>query len=375
MNTEPFEKSLAQVLYKTCNFYYHHKRAQGERKAGQKSKARRLLVEELLRRKEILGKAGSIPENERSTLQGLYYKIRKRMNGETDITRESFIAAISNECRSLDIKREELGIFAAVRAEIYFRGEVYPVSWDKLKQLAELGSDIILIEKEGVSIALEPFARRRGVALINSRGFIVEYAKELMDLLRVHNANLFQLTDMDASGLLISTKVEEIPRIGIDHETIVRLGLAFGDVSELYKPHLRHLKALPKDLQDSVRSYRIEIDSVLAEVGPDKFWEHLEERMVELAPKRDLTRSLDLSINLPDEISGPIDMLTKYLKAMGKPKQEQIMMELREWENGLMDVTEYEQRLQDEIVKSFSNDTRIKELSKALTELVSTFLR
>lgn len=132
------------------------------------------------------------------------------------------------------------------------------------------------------------------------------------------------------------------------------------------------MKALPKKLQDSVRRYRIEIDSVLAEVGPDKFWEHLEERMVELAPTRDLTRSLDLSINLPDEISGPIDMLTKYLKAMGKPKQEQIMMELREWENGFMDVTEYEQRLQDEIVKSFSNDARIKVLSEALTALVST---
>ena len=47
-------------------------------------------------------------------------------------------------------------------------------------------------------------------------------------------------------------------------------------------------------------------------------------------------------------------------------------MELREWENGFMDVTEYEQRLQEEIVKSFSNDARIRELSEALTELVST---
>jgi len=132
------------------------------------------------------------------------------------------------------------------------------------------------------------------------------------------------------------------------------------------------VKALPRELQESIKGYRIEIDSVLAEVGPERFWDHVEDRMFELAPKRDLTRSLDLSVNLPDEISEPIDMLTRYIKAMGKPEQHRIMMELREWKDGFMDATEYEQRLQDEIVRSFSDDRRIMELSEALNELVST---
>jgi hypothetical protein len=110
------------------------------------------------------------------------------------------------------------------------------------------------------------------VALVNSRGFIVEYAKDLMALSLDYNANIFQLTDMDASGLLISRKVEEIPRIGIDNETVARLGPKFGDVAESYKAHRRHLKALPLELQELVKSSRIEIDSVLAEVGPMRFW-------------------------------------------------------------------------------------------------------
>ena len=120
------------------------------------------------------------------------------------------------------------------------------------------------------------------------------------------------------------------------------------------------------------------IDGVLShsvdeEVGPERFWGHLEKRMTEHAPRRDLTRSVDLSINLPEEIATPIGWLTEHIKALGKPRRGQIELKLREWGDGFMDVPESERLFQAEIAESISEDRRIKELSKALNKLVLAF--
>jgi len=114
------------------------------------------------------------------------------------------------------------------------------------------GCDVILVEKEGFCEVLEPYANRRGVALVNSRGFATEYAKQLLDLSEMLQGNLFLLTDYDASGLLIAEKLKDILRLGVDPRMISRLGLS---------------------------RKRIEIDAILAAVGPEKLWNYLEERM------------------------------------------------------------------------------------------------
>ena len=54
------------------------------------------------------------------------------------------------------------------------------------------------------------------------------------------------------------------------------------------------------------------------------------------------------SINLPDEIATPINILIENVKSIGKPKQKAIIMELHEWEDGFMDVTEYERQCKSE---------------------------
>ena len=58
--------------------------------------------------------------------------------------------------------REKLGIKAADRAQPFFPGRENPVSFDSIEALSENGSDVLLIEKEGVADVLEPFARRCG---------------------------------------------------------------------------------------------------------------------------------------------------------------------------------------------------------------------
>ena len=368
INTEPFQKPLAQTLYNACKFYHHYKRGGTRRRVGQKSIARQLLVKELNRRAE-LRLHGPLPRSERTTQQGLYYKIRKAMGGKMDIRRDSFISAILSECRSNGWKRAELGIFAAVRSEMYFRAQVYQISWESIKDLAQKGSDVILIEKEGIALALAPYAEKRGVALVNSRGFIVDYAKDLLELSRRSNANLFQITDLDDSGLLISSQVPEIPRIGIDLRTLSLLDLIYEEVAEEYNPK-KHIKALTEIQRRLVAKKRIEIDSILAEVGPERLWNHLEERMLELAPTRDLTRSIDLSVELPLKIIEPLNILTNWIKSIGYPKQTALIKRIENWDMDFTDINEMEKKLQSDIVEVIEADVRTEEVSKALYDII-----
>ena len=118
--------------------------------------------------------------------------------------------------------REELGIFAADRAQVYFKGRSYDVGIDDLDLLMKKGTDLLIIEKEGVAEVLAPFAETYGIALLNTRGFLTDYAKRLSELTE---SNIAILTDFDYSGLLIAKKVPNIPRIGIDVETLSHFGL------------------------------------------------------------------------------------------------------------------------------------------------------
>jgi len=85
--------------------------------------------------------------------------------------------------------------------------------------LAGMGCDIIIVEKGGVCEVLEPYASRRGWALLNSRGFIVDYVEKVIELSKRMRGNLYFFSDFDLSGLYMWCKLREktkIPRIGVD---------------------------------------------------------------------------------------------------------------------------------------------------------------
>jgi hypothetical protein len=118
----PFVKALGQTLTGVCRFYPRFKRRKGLSK-GKTSKARTLLLDELCRRQNLLEKYGQLPQSEKMTQQGIYYKIRSKMGGEIDIKRDSFTPALRDLCIELggDLSyREKLGIIAAERANSIF---------------------------------------------------------------------------------------------------------------------------------------------------------------------------------------------------------------------------------------------------------------
>ena len=103
---------------------------------------------------------------------------------------------------------------------------------------------MVIVEKEGVVKQLSPFADEKGLALLNTRGCLTEYASILSEQSRKNGCNIAILTDFDASGLLIARSVPDVYRIGIDLDTLKYFGLDPGTVEEEYKPKQNHLKPL-----------------------------------------------------------------------------------------------------------------------------------
>jgi Protein of unknown function C-terminus (DUF2399) len=173
----------------------------------------------LEKRLDNLQKNPKLLETGRLIQSGIYYALRKILieKGIKVASREHITGSIKDVCerlgkkvRGVGFKRHELGIIAAARAQLYFRGESIGVGIDEISDLAQVGTDLIIIEKEGAVEALAPFADKYGIALVYTRGFLTEYAIELSELAEKSGCNVAILTDFDASGLLIVTKLYQL---------------------------------------------------------------------------------------------------------------------------------------------------------------------
>ena len=374
-NLTPIASDLVQVMYDVCNRYVKSRVTPKTAKI-----ATMHLKIELLRRKDLLEKHGSIPQEEWTTQQGIYYKIRKMMNGNIGMKRESFAKAILRECEELfgaRSWRERLGIKAAVRAQFFHRGKEDPVSFDSIEVLSQKGSDLLLIEKEGVAEILEPYASKRGVAVLNTRGFAVEYAKRIMEDAKAQRGNVFLLTDWDLEGLLMGKNLPQFRRIGINDSIIELAGrfydprrkLVRADVEEDYKPN----KNIQSDkLTDAERSEvaktRVEIDAVLAAVGPAALWKAIEATISEQIKVRDLTRSIEPEIRPPDSIAEPIKRIQDAICEIGEPMLEKNLDPLREWRKGFTDVEKLERRIQNDITSTLSRKRKLRRVAAILSK-------
>jgi hypothetical protein len=319
----------------------------------------------------ILEKAGiKLSTTTRKTIQGQYIK------------------AI---CKELGITRAELGIVAADRAQIYFRGRWEDVGIDELDTLMHYGVDVLIIEKEGVAQALSHYADEYGIALINTRGFLTENVSILSNLARKTDGNVAILTDYDISGMLIAIKAPKgVPRIGIDFETLKYFGIEKSSLSALeenYEPSESHLKAVENhvdivlidgssedsfDLASNIqylRHKRIEIDSVIKYVGIAKFWTFIIDRLEKEFPNKNYNRA----INIPSSvIPEPLEKLTKIInRKVSKILQPYIIEKKKSLEiyEGFLPIKEYE----NNIMKEFKNavENNVRSLTPLLDDILS----
>lgn len=96
------------------------------------------------------------------------------------VQRKSFKARLKAICDKAAIRRDQLNIITGARAELYFNGKWESVSFDKIEELSAEGTDILFIEKEGIPDELKEFADKWGIAMVNSRGYLTEFAHDLM---------------------------------------------------------------------------------------------------------------------------------------------------------------------------------------------------
>jgi hypothetical protein len=158
-----------------------------------------------LMKRELIDRQTRIDDGEEvewETQNSFYYYMRTIFleNGidpdhEGDKFRENMTQHITTICHELETTREDLNIIAKDRATFYHKGQETKISLDSLEDLAKKGTDIILIEKSGICKLFAPYAAKAGIALLDSEGFIVEYARRLSGLSQENGCNIALLKD------------------------------------------------------------------------------------------------------------------------------------------------------------------------------------
>jgi hypothetical protein len=306
--------------------------------------------------------------------QSLWYKarndylVRRPGESEPDVSRKYFIEKVRQICGAMGVSREKLGVFAAERAILYFRGNRAGVSLESITEVFRYGSDLIAIEKEGICVVLEPLAAEYGITLLNSRGQLVDYAEQVIAEARKSGARVFLLSDMDDAGFVMGNNLEGIDRLGVDSRMIQELAGEMGHVTA------GEVKEFRKGIEEKANFYftnleedqylelgwtskeppsrkdwmmRVEIDAVLAFVGRERFWSYLLKRMKELAPERDLTRSLrdpaELAERaLPHEVKEYVEHVRETFRAPIQRAIEKRLGEYREWKGDFQNMEELE---------------------------------
>ncbi len=247
-------------------------------------------------------------------------------------TRSNFTALIRIICDEvLRVNMEEIGIFAADRAQIHFQGHWYDVGFDELHSLKLKGTDLIIIEKEGIAEVLAPYADKIGVALLFTRGFATKYVRDLSELAKNAGCNVVVLSDYDDSGMLLASKLV-VSRIGIDPKTLEYFNLKREEVEEKYTPknHLSSIEDLVnEDEFDYLSGKRIEINSVKTKVGTKKLWEWIIDRLREIFPNRNYNRAIEVpTVVKPDNLKELYAKIENRIESYIEPEYEKEVEEL-----------------------------------------------
>jgi hypothetical protein len=372
INLEPFAKIFANEFYKFCKSPNNKKNNNNPKTTDNNTYHLRIWLNE---RWEAVKKDPALLTTGRVTLDGGYYRLRTRLDrlGIPIRDRDYIKTQIREICeKEMGLKRAELGIIAAERAQFYYKGRTYGVRIDEISELAKYATDIVIIEKQGAVEALAPFADKQGIALLYTREFSTEYALELTERT---DSNIIVLTDLDASGLLIQTKLPDnkpIYRVGVNQEMLDYFGLDFDEVSETYKPEehydtvAEYLKnnnynLISKDLFKRLKTERVEIDSILSKVSNKDFWDYIIEFLKEKFPNRNYNRSIDVPKSVtPIYLQKFIDNINQIIIKAQEPERQKIVNEL-EYTEGLFDELEdKENEIEDRLRSIVENNQEIK---------------
>jgi hypothetical protein len=207
INLEPYQKLIAETVSKLAYKIpsLHGKGIHTIWDTGLGGIYKLFLVDFLKNRHKQISRNPSDAVKDRLTQSGCWYRERPKMiaagfkprNKVTDskgreiydwnTVRKGFTSSINNVIKELwpdgSVTRESLGIVAKARAMLYINGQVYPVSFDSKEELARIKvTDMIIVEKEGITDVLLDAAQKYRIALVATAGHFVDYVTDLMRL-------------------------------------------------------------------------------------------------------------------------------------------------------------------------------------------------
>jgi hypothetical protein len=344
INTKPYADDIAKTISKLAYLMpsYHGEGYGRQYESSPKDEdqnAIKYLVDFLLERKKDVDKDPSLKTIDRLTQSSVWYRIRPIMieagfkpKKSWTQTRRYLTSIIDDLCKGKllyhgeeifpgeSITREDLGIVAAAKGVMFYRGETYPVSIDNIKELAGKGIAICVVEKEGIPLLLAPHAAKYGIALVTTGGRLTEYVKDLIEEIKEIGSIVWTLVDFDAVGDDIANSTRTpTPNIGIDRDIVKWLQqnghphLTQGEVEEEYKPP----KGIPIN-DEYLAHHRIELDSIVAKVGAKALWEYVlyRSQLPEFSPEGfNLNKVVTMPGNeefYPPEVKDAIVKLDRY---------------------------------------------------------------
>lgn len=362
-----------------------HKNKTGLKKGDIIKELRDLIKERI----EEVKENDKVIELGRWTQSTIFYYLRPILLDKGDENpgnhRKYITSQINNVCKSFGFKRHELGIIAAERAQLYFDGKSLGVSFAQLEELAKKGTDLLIIEKEGVADVLAPFANEKGIAILNTRGFLTEYAEDLSELAENEDCNIAILTDFDPSGLVIASSLPKAYRIGIDFKTLEKLDLDIEDVEEKGNKdnHLTSLKKMGYEIPspyneiewDDMIEYldsgkRIEIDSVLRVMGNERFWNYILTKLNSKFTKRDYNRAIEIPEYVPPkEIDDLFENIKNIVSEFQTDERENISEGLKDIKR-FIDVTPKKEEIKERLRANIQDNSDVK---NKILDLIKNF--
>lgn len=306
------------------------------------------------------------------------------------VTRAYIKRLVKEICEAAGISRESLGIFAGVRAELYFDGQWTSVSFDRVKGLAEKGTDIIFVEKEGIPEVLTDLADKYGIAMVNTRGHLTEYGKDLMKVSKESGAHVVIMTDYDTTGVKIASESPtDMPWIGANDTMLKYFRLDRDSVkieseTNANKDSVRCLveTGQHKDGRKDERfmdvdinfldKERIELDAILAKVGDERFFEYILDTLSKLYPKRDYNRAIKISSDhLQARHEDSINMIDEQVLEIVSDESDKIKEELREIP-GFVEVKKKRDEIEERLRKVLTGNPDYEDFANKLAELVES---
>jgi hypothetical protein len=310
----------------------------------------------------------TLKDTQRWTRSTAFYTCRKILKNigyaDEELDRETITGYIEQICDEMKITREDCGIYAADRAQLYFRGKTYDIGFDDLEELAQKGVDMLIIEKEGGAEQLAPLAAKKGIALLNARGFLVKYAIRLAEIAGKHGCNIAILSDLDIYGLTICSKIPDVYRIGISFETLRYFNLNLKDVEEEYNApsfDMDFSKFATEEELEYLKTKRIEIDSVMIAVNDNqKFWDGIIKKFEERFPTRDYNRAIDIPEHVvPTTLEKLNDMVRILCTRLTQDKRNEISSKYRDYKGFIDDVDEEEKANSEELKTVIEKDKQV----------------